>query len=98
MIQLLNSFPIVLTFIFQYDASKVLHSTWSPAESSRTTDTDPIRCPPSGQVSKMDKLIELGFADRSINGALLKKHDGDVDRVIGELVSMTDGEWAKKRH
>ena len=46
----------------------------------------------------MDKLVEMGFADRNTNDAMLKKHDGDVSKAIAELVALSDNEWAKKRH
>ena len=40
--------------------------------------------------SYMDKLINMGFANRTLNNQLLKKHSNDLDKVISELLEKQD--------
>jgi len=36
--------------------------------------------------SKEQKLHEMGFLDHGLNATLLIRHNGDMDRVIAELI------------
>ena len=46
----------------------------------------------------MRRLIEMGFANRSLNAKLLKEHDGDLQVVVRELLAREDNNWAESRH
>ncbi|XP_064464524.1 next to BRCA1 gene 1 protein-like [Ornithodoros turicata] len=57
--------------------------------------SSPRWIPPAGHraaISPMERLLEMGFANRQRNSELLRKHDGDVQRVVEELVS-NEGNW-----
>lgn len=45
-------------------------------------------------ISPMDRLLEMGFGNRQLNCELLRKHDGDVQRVVEELVSSNGNDWS----
>jgi len=51
------------------------------------------------EIQGMQHLIEMGFANREKNRALLVKHDGDLEKVVGSLLQ-EEGEahWALDRH
>lgn len=46
----------------------------------------------------MGKLREMGFCNRERNEELLKKHNGDVETVVQELLSMSENDWMEQRH
>ena len=51
--------------------------------------------PPS---SPLEQLMEMGFADRQRNVLLLKKHNGNVQAVVQELLAEIDNDWSSNRH
>jgi hypothetical protein len=46
----------------------------------------------------MDRLVEMGFANREDNQRLLDIHNNDLSKVISELLIENDGTWAQRRH
>lgn len=49
----------------------------------------PVRIQPAYRVEmaeKEQKLFEMGFLDHGLNATLLVRHNGDMDRVIAELI------------
>lgn len=55
----------------------------------------------SSQYSSLDnseRLISMGFANRSLNKKLLNKHNDDINKVIEELLRKNDNDWASNRH
>ncbi|XP_005751219.1 next to BRCA1 gene 1 protein isoform X3 [Pundamilia nyererei] len=52
----------------------------------------------STQDTMMAVLVEMGFADRSLNQRLLKKHNYSLLDVVNELVQMTDNDWYSTRY
>ncbi|XP_030581381.1 next to BRCA1 gene 1 protein [Archocentrus centrarchus] len=52
----------------------------------------------STQDTMMAVLVEMGFADRSLNQRLLKKHNYNLLDVVNELVQMTDNDWYSTRY
>ncbi len=51
----------------------------------------------SMQRSNVDKLVSMGFANRSLNERLLKKFNNDVDKVVESLIDRFDNDWALNR-
>ena len=45
-----------------------------------------------------DRLISMGFANRSLNNKLLNKHNDDINKVIEELLARNENDWASHRH
>jgi len=57
-----------------------------PAEKK---DASPSPAPESQSVPAspaMTQLINMGFPDTNLNAQLLKKHNGDVEQVVAELI------------
>ncbi|XP_046438449.1 RNA polymerase II degradation factor 1-like isoform X3 [Daphnia pulex] len=51
--------------------------------------SSPVRTQPAYRIemaSKEQKLFEMGFLDHGLNATLLIRHNGDMDRVIAELI------------
>jgi len=46
----------------------------------------------------MERLVEMGFANREHNQALLNANNNNLTKVISSLLSENDGTWAQKRH
>lgn len=47
----------------------------------------PVRTQPTAGMSPNElKLFEMGFLDRALNSTLLRRHNGNLDRVIAELI------------
>lgn len=42
--------------------------------------------PPSSMLRPHDKLLEMGFRNQQLNSVLLKKHSGNIQKVIEELL------------
>jgi next-to-BRCA1 protein 1 len=66
-------------------------TTWTPPDESEVVRLDEPSTP-------MEQLIEMGFGNREQNKALLEKFEGDVSKVIQELIQMQDDDWHKNRH
>lgn len=47
--------------------------------------------------TNMKTLISMGFANRTLNSKLLKKHENDMDKVLGELLEKNDNNWHQHR-
>lgn len=47
--------------------------------------------------TNMDKLISMGFANRSLNDRLLKKFNNDIDKVVQKLLEVNDNDWSDRR-
>jgi hypothetical protein len=41
----------------------------------------------------MEKLIQMGFANRLLNNQLLKKHNNDLDKVISSLLEQQESNY-----
>lgn len=50
------------------------------------------------EATAMGQLMDMGFANRQKNDALLVKHNYDVEKVVQDLLSMGDNDWAVNRH
>ena len=70
-------------------------SEWQPQPNAWTP---PQPEPRPREVSPMDQLVEMGFANRESNKKLLEKHNNDIEKVISELLQQSDGEWVETRH
>jgi next-to-BRCA1 protein 1 len=46
----------------------------------------------------MAKLFDMGFCDRQLNRSLLDRYNGDVEKVVEELVATSDVSWYATRH
>jgi len=46
----------------------------------------------------MATLINMGFADRRMNAALLDRFHGDVEAVVNHLLQHSDDAWWATRH
>jgi len=55
----------------------------APAEKK---DASPVPEPQATASPALTQLINMGFPDVSLNTELLKKHKGDVEQVIAELI------------
>lgn len=45
----------------------------------------------------MHALISMGFANRTLNGRLLSKYSGDMDKVLEKLLESSDNDWHEHR-
>jgi hypothetical protein len=45
----------------------------------------------------INKLVQMGFADRKTNEKLLKKYDNNIQRVIEHILEKSDNNWAENR-
>jgi len=92
-------------------AKEVFHSlqyvppqsnTWNPPSQSEWTPPpqwSPETVDEEHQPqTSMTQLLEMGFANRAQNEALLDKHNGDVEKVIQELITGTENDWHVTRH
>ena len=70
-------------------------SEWTPPPTWTPPPPPPL---PTHLPSNMDRLIEMGFADREQNQSLLDKHENDLEKVVQELVQGMDNEWYESRH
>lgn len=52
----------------------------------------------SSQLEKLERLVEMGFANRQQNEALLITHNNNLTKVLSELLSDNDGSWSLTRH
>lgn len=48
--------------------------------------------------SPMSQLIEMGFCNRALNHHLLIKHNGNMEEVLNELLTVVDNNWYVHRH
>ena len=74
----------------------------STTATPRASDVPPIRLPttkytppqtkwtPKTPQEPMDKLVHMGFANRTLNGQLLAKHNGHLRAVINDLLDNQD--------
>ncbi|KAK7111984.1 microtubule-associated protein futsch-like [Littorina saxatilis] len=46
----------------------------------------------------LERIREMGYFNNKRSVALLKKHKGDVHRVVDELLKESDNDWAGQRH
>jgi hypothetical protein len=66
---------------------------WSPPETSQL-----LAFPPQSSSDPMAKLFDMGFCDRQLNRSLLDRYNGDVEKVVEELVATSDVSWYATRH
>ena len=64
---------------------------WTPPENDEVIPQE------QGQ-NPMAILIEMGFADRTLNQRLLDENENDVEMVIQLLLQQNDNEWHANRH
>lgn len=64
---------------------------------SRSTTPASMRCQAAAEEASVAHLVQLGFANRSENQRLLRKHGQDLEQVVRSLSQSTGG-WAEKRH
>lgn len=65
----------------------------SESETSSSEPAEPVineEVPDDVDENQLDVLCDLGFSNRQKNIAMLRKHDGDVDGVIHELLTKGD--------
>jgi len=48
--------------------------------------------------ASIERLVELGFANRDENKKLLKKNDNNLEKVLEKLYNDCGAKWADKRH
>jgi hypothetical protein len=69
--------------------------------------TKPILLPPKIDIqqflnktpnSNMDKLLNMGFANRALNEKLLKQFDNDMDKVVQSLLDNVENDWYEHRY
>eukprot|EP00090_Calanus_glacialis_P013468 TRINITY_DN2213_c0_g1_i1.p1 TRINITY_DN2213_c0_g1~~TRINITY_DN2213_c0_g1_i1.p1 ORF type:complete len:895 (-),score=298.45 TRINITY_DN2213_c0_g1_i1:482-3166(-) len=48
--------------------------------------------------ASVERLVELGFANRDENKKLLKQNDNNLEKVLEKLYSDRGSKWAEKRH
>ncbi len=98
--------PAKVEKLSEISAKKVLNlPTVNQSIASSTTYQLPSPSAPSLSVSSQyssldnsERLISMGFANRSLNKKLLNKHNDDINKVIEELLSKNDNDWASNRH
>eukprot|EP00732_Lithocolla_globosa_P002342 Lithocolla_globosa_v1_NODE_1515_length_2519_cov_63.243101.p1 type:complete len:649 gc:universal NODE_1515_length_2519_cov_63.243101:460-2406(+) len=73
--------------------------TTTPSSPITTTPSSPvtISSPKSDYKNELQQLFKMGFYGRDSNMALLRKHDGNVDAVVTELLSSIDNDWFSHR-
>lgn len=49
---------------------------------------------PPAHLAPENKLFEMGFRNRELNSVLLKKHSGDIQKVIEELINANVESWS----
>ena len=74
---------------------------WVPGE-ARVVGQEPAPSAPDVQLLTQDdamrRLVEMGFANRSLNKRLLDEHDDDLATVVRELLAQDDSNWHVTRH
>ncbi|XP_077562805.1 next to BRCA1 gene 1 protein-like [Haemaphysalis longicornis] len=73
-----------------YNTAKTVFSGMQP---ERQRMSSPEWAPPPTHAATENKLFEMGFRNRQLNSVLLKKHSGDIQKVIEELISATAESW-----
>jgi hypothetical protein len=77
-----------------------LNNIGSTASSSQPKPVSPQ--PPQQQqypsLEPIDRLLSMGFANRLLNKKLLDKHNDDINKVIEDLLTRADHDWASNRH
>ena len=61
---------------------------------TRRTDSNIVKVLPDN----VDRLVQLGFANREENLKLLSVHDNDVEKVLDTMFRDRCGDWASARH
>lgn len=74
-------------------ARDILHTL---TDTTVTRLSAPAPAPP--ELSLLQQLQDMGFCNRELNEQLLAKHNGDIPRVVTELLTINDNEWFKSRH
>ncbi|XP_064646590.1 uncharacterized protein LOC135499640 [Lineus longissimus] len=72
-----------------------LQSTWTAPQSAWTP---PQSEPVPKESSPLDQLVEMGFANRDVNRQLLEKHNGNLEKVVSELLQQGENDWHVHRH
>ncbi|CAN7984222.1 unnamed protein product [Ixodes hexagonus] len=75
-----------------YNTAKTVFSGIQPTDHHRLSSSD--WSPPASRVCPQEKLFEMGFRNRQLNSVLLKKHSGDIQKVIEELISANIDGWS----
>ena len=74
---------------------------WEPPQ-QRWEPTEQKWEPPQEQrgreLTAMQQLLEMGFANRDLNRELLDQHNEDVEKVVQELLQRNDNDWHSNRH
>ncbi|CAN7946137.1 unnamed protein product [Ixodes pacificus] len=63
-----------------------------PMDQRRLSSSD--WSPPASRLCPQEKLFEMGFRNHQLNSVLLKKHSGDIQKVIEELISANIDSWS----
>jgi len=61
------------------------------------SNSTPVKIDTSPTAS-IERLVELGFANRDENKKLLKQNDNNLEKVLEKLYSDRGTQWAEKRH
>ncbi|XP_077483277.1 uncharacterized protein LOC144093597 [Amblyomma americanum] len=77
-----------------YNTAKTV---FSGIQQERQRISSPQWTPPSTCLAPENKLFEMGFRNRELNSVLLKKHSGDIQKVIEELINANAESWSTAR-
>ncbi|XP_076459408.1 uncharacterized protein LOC143292750 [Babylonia areolata] len=78
--------------------------TKSEYQMPKSTYTGPQTQVPAGVgmvgefAGPLQRIREMGYFNNERTLALLRKYEGDVQKVVNELVEETDSDWAERRH
>lgn len=65
---------------------------WKPPVETAPTPPKEQWKPPK-ELGPMERLLEMGFYDTSLNRSLLTKYNGNMEKVIQELLGMKNKDW-----
>lgn len=74
-------------------------NNYQPPKSEWKPQTEAVPEPPKEQwmppkeLGKMEQLYEMGFYDTAVNKSLLIKHNGELDKVIQDLLATKNKDW-----
>ncbi len=80
--------------LFSKDISSAFGSLGSVYQTSGlSSNIQQQKIPSSKPETVMEKLIQMGFANRLLNNQLLKKHNNDLDKVISSLLEQQESNY-----
>jgi len=71
---------------------------WTPPNQDWTPQSQGWTPHDEATLKPEDQLLAMGFANRDLNRRLLEKHNGDIEKVIQELLEQVENDWHQQRH